>query len=103
MVSLIQNYRTVDGFNITHVGMTSVVLFQFSENSVAHSRIVMEGVWAIDEVDFNIKGLSMDCIFPLGDLKKEDKSCGLVTKFDLLLIGLVLLKWTPLIWIRKIM
>ncbi|KAF2296198.1 hypothetical protein GH714_036698 [Hevea brasiliensis] len=31
----------------------------------------MEEVWAIEEVDFNIKGLSMDCFLPPRDLKKE--------------------------------
>ena len=31
----------------------------------------MEEVWAIEEVDFNIKGLSMDCFLPPGDLKKD--------------------------------
>ena len=38
----------------------------------------MEEVWAIEEVDFNIKGLSMDCFLPPADLKREDhdQTCG---------------------------
>lgn len=40
----------------------------------------MEEVWDIEEVDFNIKGLSMDCFLPPGDLKKEEEGgCGMVT------------------------
>ena len=39
----------------------------------------MEEVWEIEEVDFNIKGLSMECFLPPGDLKKEEEGCGLVT------------------------
>ena len=34
----------------------------------------MEEVWTIEEVDFNIKGLSMDCFLPPGDLKKEEET-----------------------------
>ncbi|KAL1825164.1 hypothetical protein ACET3Z_011942 [Daucus carota] len=73
MESLIQDYRTIDGVNIAHAGKTSVSLFRFGENSeVSHSKTRMEEVWTIEEVDFNIKGLSMDCFLPPGDLKKED-------------------------------
>jgi len=35
----------------------------------------MEEIWAIEEVDFNIKGLSMDCFLPPSDLKKEEEGC----------------------------
>ncbi|XP_030551107.2 uncharacterized protein LOC115755733 [Rhodamnia argentea] len=78
MESLIQDYRTIDGINIAHSGRTSVSLFRFGENSESHSRTRMEEVWAIEEVDFNIKGLSMDCFLPPADLKKEEDTCGVV-------------------------
>lgn len=80
MESLIQDYRTIDGVNIAHAGKTSVSLFRFGENlEVSHSKTRMEEVWTIEEVDFNIKGLSMDCFLPPGDLKKEeDRSYGVV-------------------------
>lgn len=32
----------------------------------------MEESWEIEEMDFNIKGLSMDCFLPPSDLKKDD-------------------------------
>ncbi|XP_030485494.2 uncharacterized protein LOC115702183 [Cannabis sativa] len=79
MVSLIHDYRTIDGVNIAHSGKTTVSLFRFGENSTGHSRTRMEEVWEIEEVDFNIKGLSMECFLPPGDLKKEEEGCGLVT------------------------
>ncbi|KAK3031048.1 hypothetical protein RJ639_035079 [Escallonia herrerae] len=78
MDSLIQDYRTIDGVNIAHAGKTSVSLFRYGKNSESHSRTRMEEVWAIEEVDFNIKGLSMDCFLPPGDLKKEDEGCGVM-------------------------
>ncbi|KAJ4719917.1 Protein of unknown function (DUF620) [Melia azedarach] len=79
MESFIQDYRFIDGINIAHAGRTSVSLFRFGETSETHSRTRMEEVWAIEEVDFNIKGLSMDCFLPPGDLKKEEEGCALVT------------------------
>lgn len=33
----------------------------------------MEEVWSIEEVDFNIMGLTMDCFLPPADLNKEDE------------------------------
>ncbi len=80
MESKIQDYRTIDGINIAHGGRTSVSLYRFGENSERHSRTRMEEVWAIEEVDFNIKGLSMDCFLPPSDLKKEgEEGYGVVT------------------------
>ncbi|KVI09867.1 uncharacterized protein LOC112509360 [Cynara cardunculus var. scolymus] len=72
MESLLQDYRTIDGVNIAHGGRTTVSLFRFGEDSESHSQTKMEEVWTIEEVDFNIKGLSMDCFLPPSDLKKED-------------------------------
>ncbi|KAL1542116.1 hypothetical protein AAHA92_26252 [Salvia divinorum] len=73
MESLIQDYRTVEGVNIAHSGRTCVSLFRFGENSEGHTRTRMEEVWSVEEVDFNIRGLSMDCFLPPADLKKEDE------------------------------
>ncbi|XWS74876.1 hypothetical protein CRYUN_Cryun01aG0035900 [Craigia yunnanensis] len=79
MESCIQDYKTINGINIAHAGKTWVSLFRFGENSESHSRTRMEEVWTIEEVDFNIKGLSMDCFFPPGDLKKEEEGYGIVS------------------------
>ncbi|EEF31970.1 uncharacterized protein LOC8287252 [Ricinus communis] len=79
MESTIHDYRTIDGINIAHGGRTSVSLFRFGENSESHSRTRMEEVWTIEEVDFNIKGLSMDCFLPPSDLKKDGEESYVVT------------------------
>uniref|UniRef100_A0A2P2NFV9 Uncharacterized protein n=1 Tax=Rhizophora mucronata TaxID=61149 RepID=A0A2P2NFV9_RHIMU len=78
MESTIQDYRTIDGINIAHAGRTWVSLFRFGEDPDGHSRTRMEEIWAIEEVDFNVKGLSMDCFLPPSDLKKEEEGCGVV-------------------------
>ncbi|GAA0183367.1 lipase [Lithospermum erythrorhizon] len=75
MESQIQDYRTIDGVNIAHGGRTGVSLYRYGENSEGHTRTRMEEFWTIEEVDFNIKGLSVDCFLPPGDLKKEEETC----------------------------
>ncbi|KAI3419449.1 uncharacterized protein J3R85_013133, partial [Psidium guajava] len=81
MESLIQDYQTIDGINIAHSGRTSVSLFRFGLSSESHSRTRMEEVWAIEEVGFNIKGLSTDCFLPPADLKKEEDACGVMPTY----------------------
>ncbi|XP_010262698.1 PREDICTED: uncharacterized protein LOC104601158 [Nelumbo nucifera] len=73
MQSFTKDYRPIDGINIAHAGRTAVSLFRFGESSETHSRTRMEEVWTIEEVDFNIRGLSKDCFLPPGDLKKEQQ------------------------------
>nr|GLL27980.1 uncharacterized protein LOC109147716 [Ipomoea trifida] len=85
MESAIRDYRTVNGVNIAHAGKTSVSLFRFGGNSQGHTRTRMEEAWSIEEVDFNIMGLSGDCFLPPSDLKKEDdgddeEKCGYAVK-----------------------
>lgn len=79
METLIQDYRTIDGVNIAHAGKTTVSLFRFGETAEGHSKTKMEECWEIEEVDFNIKGLSMDFFLPPSDLKKEEEGVGLIT------------------------
>ncbi|KAF3450073.1 hypothetical protein FNV43_RR06152 [Rhamnella rubrinervis] len=97
--SLIQDYRMVDGINIAHGGRTRVSLFRLGKGLW---RTRMEEVWEIEEVDFNMKGLSKDFFLPPADLnKEEEEGCDAVVvvrhricllKFHRLLLGLVLLE-----------
>ncbi|KAK7372446.1 hypothetical protein VNO80_05824 [Phaseolus coccineus] len=73
MESVIQDYKTVDGINIAHAGKTWVTLSRFGEGPEGHSKTRVKEVWKIEEVDFNIKGLSIDCFLPPSDLKKEEE------------------------------
>ncbi|XP_031107061.1 uncharacterized protein LOC116011789 [Ipomoea triloba] len=68
MTSLIQDYRTLKGVNIAHAGRTSVSLSRLDQNSQPHTVTRMEEVWSIEEVDFNVKGLSADSFLPPSDL-----------------------------------
>ncbi|KAB8098689.1 hypothetical protein EE612_028150 [Oryza sativa] len=100
MESSIGDYRAVDGINIAHAGRTAVSLsrFESADDAAAAARgsnkrswgtTTMEETWSIEEVDFNVVGLSMDCFLPPRDLvlndcskqqQKEDAAAAVVVK-----------------------
>ncbi|OEL32644.1 hypothetical protein BAE44_0006337 [Dichanthelium oligosanthes] len=79
MESSIGDYRPVDGINVAHAGRTVVSLSRFgsgtdedgySDADVRGKRACtcMEETWSIEEVDFNIMGLSTECFLPPRDM-----------------------------------
>ncbi|WCJ35162.1 hypothetical protein M5689_016428 [Euphorbia peplus] len=71
MESEIGDYRYADGMNIAHFGKTIATLYRYGQ-AHNHKRMIEE-TWRIEEVDFNIRGLSMDCFLPPADLKREQE------------------------------
>ncbi|XP_020210664.1 uncharacterized protein LOC109795540 [Cajanus cajan] len=69
MESVIEDYRYVNGINIAHGGKTVAILYRYGMAHNHQRRI--EETWRIEEIDFNICGLSMDCFLPPSDLKRE--------------------------------
>lgn len=69
MESVIGEYKYIEGINIAHSGKTISTLYRYGESHNHKRRI--EETWRIEEVDFNICGLSMDCFLPPADLKRE--------------------------------
>uniref|UniRef100_A0A6N2KF59 DUF620 domain-containing protein n=1 Tax=Salix viminalis TaxID=40686 RepID=A0A6N2KF59_SALVM len=67
--SVVGDYRYIEGINVAHSGKTTATLHRYGA-SHNHKRKIEE-TWMIDEVDFNICGLSMDCFLPPADLKRE--------------------------------
>ncbi|KAK6939448.1 Protein of unknown function DUF620, partial [Dillenia turbinata] len=67
--SVLEDYRYIDGINIAHGGRTTASLYRYG-NGLNH-RAKMEESWRIEEVEFNINGLSTDCFLPPADLKKD--------------------------------
>jgi hypothetical protein len=74
MESHLDDYRAVDGVNIAHAGRTAVSLVRFADCHDGNTRTRMEEAWTIEEVDFNIWGLSMDCFLPPSDLREGKES-----------------------------
>lgn len=54
---------------IAHSGRSAVTLFRFGEVAMSHTKTRMEEAWSIEEVAFNVPGLSMDCFIPPTDIK----------------------------------
>ncbi|KAE8708419.1 hypothetical protein F3Y22_tig00110342pilonHSYRG00108 [Hibiscus syriacus] len=67
--SYLHDYRPVEGIMIAHSGRSIITLFRFGEAAMSHTKTRMEEAWTIEEVAFNIPGLSIDCFIPPGDLR----------------------------------
>ncbi|CAN1274355.1 hypothetical protein LINPERPRIM_LOCUS15368 [Linum perenne] len=67
--SFLDDYRPVDGVMIAHSGRSVVTLFRFGDTAMSHTRTRMEEAWVIEEVAFNVPGLSMDCFIPPAELR----------------------------------
>lgn len=66
--SVIQDYRYVDGVNIAHSGKTRVKVFRYGEQPANHKREIEEK-WKIEEVDFNVWGLTSEHFLPPSGIK----------------------------------
>ncbi|KAK4595043.1 hypothetical protein RGQ29_018690 [Quercus rubra] len=66
--SSIGDYRDVDGVLIAHQGRSIATVFRFGELSQQHTRTRMEEVWTIDDVVYNVPGLSLDYFIPPADI-----------------------------------
>lgn len=72
MGSRIEDYRAVDGVMIAHSGQSTVTLTRFGNNVKAGPQITrMEETWTIDDIVFNVPGLSMDCFIPPEEVRQE--------------------------------
>ncbi|KAJ3673930.1 hypothetical protein LUZ60_005922 [Juncus effusus] len=69
IMSFLEDYRSIDGVMIAHAGKSVMTLFRFGETAMSHTRTRMEETWTIDEVAFNVHGLSVDCFIPPADIK----------------------------------
>ncbi|QCE16602.1 uncharacterized protein LOC114164466 [Vigna unguiculata] len=67
--SSIEDYRYIDGINIAHGGTTIASLNRYGAEQ-NHKRLIEE-TWTIEEVDFNVVGLTMNCFLPPYDGERE--------------------------------
>ncbi|OWM82629.1 hypothetical protein CDL15_Pgr002204 [Punica granatum] len=70
--SKIEDYQPVDGVMIAHSGQSSVTITRFGDNidlKAGPAITRLEETWLIDDVAFNIPGLSMDSFIPPGDVR----------------------------------
>lgn len=69
MESILEDYMYVDGINIAHSGKTTATIYRYGH--ALNHRGKIEETWRIEEVDFNIIGLSMDSFLPPADIKRD--------------------------------
>ncbi|XP_052176520.1 uncharacterized protein LOC127790842 isoform X2 [Diospyros lotus] len=70
MGTKIDDYRAVEeGVMISHSGHSTVIITRFGDNPKAVTR--MEEAWVIDDLAFNVAGLSIDCFIPPEEVQKE--------------------------------
>ncbi|XP_077226907.1 lipase (DUF620) [Tasmannia lanceolata] len=70
--SRIEDYRAVDGVMIAHSGQSTVHLARFGDGVKVHQLITrMEETWTIDDVVFNVPGLSVDCFIPPEEVRRD--------------------------------
>lgn len=67
--SCLEDYRRVEGIMIAHSGRSVVTLFRFGETAMSHTKTRMEEAWTIEEVAFNVPGLSVDCFIPPAEIR----------------------------------
>ncbi|KAA8537823.1 hypothetical protein F0562_027597 [Nyssa sinensis] len=67
--SFLDDYKPVEGIMIAHSGRSVVTLFRFGETAMSHTKTRMEEEWTIEEVAFNVPGLSADCFIPPAELR----------------------------------
>ncbi|KAE8653949.1 hypothetical protein F3Y22_tig00117056pilonHSYRG00563 [Hibiscus syriacus] len=67
--SFLEDYKPVEGIMIAHSGRSVVTLFRFGDTAMNHTRTRMEEAWEIEEVAFNVPGLSADCFIPPDEIR----------------------------------
>lgn len=72
MGSKIEDYRMVEGMMIAHSGQTHAIITRFGDDPKSGPTVIrMEEAWVIDDVAFNVPGLSMDCFIPPQEVKSN--------------------------------
>lgn len=66
--STIGDYRDVDGLLLAHHCRTVATVFRFGDTSIEHSRTRMEEISSIEDVVFDVPGLSPDSFLPPADI-----------------------------------
>ncbi|XP_052172709.1 uncharacterized protein LOC127788463 [Diospyros lotus] len=72
MATKMEDYRSVEGVKIAHSGQSTVVITRFGDNlKIGPAFTRMEEIWTIDDLAFNVPGLSVDCFISPKELQKD--------------------------------
>ncbi|KAF3325478.1 hypothetical protein FCM35_KLT10549 [Carex littledalei] len=68
--SALEDYREADGIMVAHHGRSVATVYRFGDAPGMHSRTRVEEAWKIDDIVFNVAGLSDDCFLPPEEILK---------------------------------
>lgn len=68
IASVMEDYREVDGVAVAHQGSTVATVMRFGDAPACNNRVRMEEAWRIEDVVFNVPGLSDDYFIPPKDI-----------------------------------
>lgn len=72
MCTKIEDYRPIDGMMIAHSGQSSVNITRFGDNLRAGAGVTrMEETYVIDDLAYNVPGLSLDYFIPPEEMHKD--------------------------------
>nr|GMC82066.1 uncharacterized protein LOC109150604 [Ipomoea batatas] len=72
MCTRIEDYRPVEGVMIAHSGYSSVIITTFGDNlRTGPATTRMQETYTIDDLAFNVPGLSIDSFIPPEELQKD--------------------------------
>ncbi|MCO5561143.1 hypothetical protein L7F22_014764 [Adiantum nelumboides] len=77
--STLREYKVVDGITLSHAGQSVVTLLRFGDEAASHTRTRIEETWSIEEVAFNVPGLTSEFFIPPGEVGLERLKDGLHT------------------------
>lgn len=73
MCTKVQDYRPVEGMMIAHSGQSNTTITRFGDNLRAGPGVTrMEETYVIDDVSFNVPGLSLDSFIPPQELQNGE-------------------------------
>ncbi|KAG6527671.1 uncharacterized protein LOC122041041 [Zingiber officinale] len=77
--SSLHDYSLVEGIMVAHSGRSNATLYKFGETAASHTKTRMEEDWTIEEVAYNVPGLSVECFIPPSDIRRDSitESCDL--------------------------
>ncbi|GMI71144.1 Boundary of ROP domain1 [Hibiscus trionum] len=72
MATKIEDYRLVEGVMVAHSGQSNVIITRFGDNLKAGLSVThMEEIWTVEDVAFNVHGLSLDCFIPPKEVQRD--------------------------------
>lgn len=70
--SSLKDYRNIDGVTLSHAGHSIVTLLRLGNDAMTrHTRTRIEQTWSIEEVAFNVHGLSQEFFIPPAEISSE--------------------------------